>query len=114
MGKKLFQTGQRTATTQGIEDHPEDNGTWIDGHLGRYHLIDHLNQANLVGRGLHKGQMLDWVRFDCRWHEIHTALQEGPWFISSPMTQPSHGWGRLCSTCTHGNCMDRQPKGCGM
>jgi hypothetical protein len=87
MGKELFHTLQRTATTQGSEDHPEDNGPWIDGHLGRYHLLDHLNQANLVGIGLHKGQMLDWVRFDCRWHGIHTALQEGPWFISSHMTQ---------------------------
>jgi hypothetical protein len=66
MGKELFQTVQGTATAQGIEDHAQDNGPWIDGHLSGHQLIDHLDQAHLVGIRLHDGQMLDLVRFDRR------------------------------------------------
>src|SRR5262252_4025184 len=75
MGKELFQTVQWAAPTQGIENHAQHNGPWIDGHLGWHHLIDHLDQANLVGIGLHNGQMLDVIRFDRRQNETHTTLQ---------------------------------------
>jgi len=34
LGKELLQAVQRTASTQGIEDHAKHNGPWIDGHLG--------------------------------------------------------------------------------
>ena len=66
VGKELCQTVQGTATAQGVEDHAQDNGPWIDGHLSGHQLIDHLDYAYLVGIRLHDGQMLDLVRFD-RW-----------------------------------------------
>ena len=41
--KELFQAIERTPSTQGIEDHAQHNGPWIDGHLGWHPLIDHLD-----------------------------------------------------------------------
>ena len=66
MRKELFQAIQRTPSTQGVEDHAQHNGPRIDRHLRRDQLIDRLDQTNLVGIGLHNGQMLDLVRFDRR------------------------------------------------
>ena len=34
LGKKRFQTLQRAAAAESIEDHPQDHGPWIDGHRG--------------------------------------------------------------------------------
>ena len=66
VGQALFQARQGTAAASGIEDQAQDNGAWIDGPRGRHSLIDGLDQAHLVSRGFHDGQMLDGVRFDGR------------------------------------------------
>src|SRR5262245_2764040 len=74
LSKKLFQAIEGTPSTQGIENHAQHNGPWIDRHLRRYSLIDRLDQTHLVRIGLHNGQMLDLVRFDSRENEPHTTL----------------------------------------
>jgi len=113
-GQRTLPKGTTTATTQGYRGSSRDNGPWIDGHLGRYHLIDHLNQANLVGIGLHTGQMLDLgtLRLSMARDSYHSP--GGPWFISSSYDANITRWGRLCSTGAHGKCMDRQLQRCGM
>jgi len=75
VGQALCQTGQGTAPTQGIEAQAQHNGPWLDSPLGWHQLLDRLDSAHLVGRGLHDGQMLDLIRFDCRQNATHTTLQ---------------------------------------
>jgi len=88
VSEELFQAVQGAASAQGIEEHAKHNGPWIESHLGRHDLIDHLDEAHLVRLGFHHGQRLDLVRFDRREHETHTTLQSaGVWGISSHAQQ---------------------------
>ena len=62
-----------TPATEGIEDHRQHNRAGST-RLGRHHLINGVNQADLVRIGFHNGQMLDLEGLDGRWDRVHTTL----------------------------------------
>ena len=85
LGKGLFQAIQRTPTTQGIQNHAEDNRARIHLHIRWHQLIDCLYQANLVRIGLHDGEMLHLVGLNLVWYETHPARQGGNARVLSPL-----------------------------
>jgi hypothetical protein len=67
LGEELFQAVQRTAATERIQHQGQHDRTCVHLHRRRHVVIDQADEAQLVGIGLHNGQMVDGVHLDSGW-----------------------------------------------